>query len=351
MRVTLKDIAVRLGVTKTTVSIALRDGPRVSLELREKVRLVAAEMGYTPDPFLKRLATYRHARESKRLEGTIGWLNHWKSPERLRHYREFEEYWRGAKRAAARMGYRLEECVWPGDCAATEMQQQLLAREVLGLLIPPHPPETDWGNFDWSRFSLMRFGLSVRQVDSNLVTADHHRSMMMAIQKIHSYGYRRIGLAYNQEHDRAMGGNQYGGFFWAHKFLGIETSIPPFDSETKTPKLAARTRRNLNAWMRKFQPEAILTATPEVPVILRGLGYRIPKDVAVASTSPYDIPVDAGIDQCPRSIGEIAAQMLIKQISLNERGEPDAPCRILMESRWKDGRSLPNKTRAARSSK
>jgi len=61
----------------------------------------------------------------------------------------------------------------------------------------------------------------------------------------------------------------------------------------------------------------------------------------VASTSPYDISVDTGIDQCPNGIGQIAAEMLIKQISLNERGEPPDPCRILVESRWQDGRSLP----------
>ena len=93
--------------------------------------------------------------------------------------------------------------------------------------------------------------------------------------------------------------------------------------------------------MKKFKPEAVLAASPETPVFLRELGYRIPRDVAVASTSPYDTTVDAGIDQCPNVIGQIAAEMLIKQISLNERGEPADPCRILVESRWLDGKSLP----------
>jgi len=63
--------------------------------------------------------------------------------------------------------------------------------------------------------------------------------------------------------------------------------------------------------------------------------------VAVAGTSLFDISVDAGIDQCPNAIGRIAVEMLIKQISLNERGEPADPCRILLECRWQDGKSLP----------
>ena len=79
----------------------------------------------------------------------------------------------------------------------------------------------------------MRFGLSVRQVDSNLVTADHQRAMVMAVKKIHDYGYRRIGLVYNAAHDHSMGGNHYGGFLWANKMLGIEHLIPPFDSDAQ----------------------------------------------------------------------------------------------------------------------
>jgi hypothetical protein len=67
----------------------------------------------------------------------------------------------------------------------------------------------------------------------------------------------------------------------------------------------------------------------------------------VAGTSVHDIPVDGGIDQRPQAIGRVAAKMLIKQISLNERGEPADPCRILVESRWKDGATLPRKTPAS----
>jgi hypothetical protein len=35
--------------------------------------------------------------------------------------------------------------------------------------------------------------------------------------------------------------------------------------------------------------------------------------------------------------------MLVKQININERGEPAAPCRMLVESCWQDGRSLPRR--------
>ena len=341
MRVTLKDIAAKVGVTKTAVSLALRGHPGISQTMREKIRRVAGEMGYVADPILQRLAAYRRTGETAKFQSVIAWLNHWEQPERLRSYHEFEQYWRGAKLAAKRLGYRLEEFIWPADCPAKRAEADLRERGVLGLLIPAHKPEVNWGDFDWSQFSLMRFGMSVRHVDSNLVTADHQRAMVMAIQKIHDYGYRRIGLVYDAAHDRSMGGNYYGGFLWANQLLQVENIIPPFDLNVQNS--SPKDVRALDRWMRGHHPAVVMSTVPQIPLILHQLGYRIPRDVAVASTSPYDVSVDAGIDQCPNAIGQIAAEMLIKQISLNERGEPADPCRILVESRWRDGRSLPHK--------
>jgi len=320
--------------------MALHDHPRVSQAMRETIKRVAGEMGYVPDPFLQRLAEYRRAGRTAQFHWVIAWLNHWDKPEQLRGYHAFEQYWQGARQASKRSGYQLEEFIWPAGSPAKTTELGLQARGVLGLLIPPHKPEVNWDDFDWSKFSVMRFGMSVRHPDSNLVTADHLRAVVMAIQKIHEYGYQRIGLVYNEAHNRSIGGSLVGGYLWAQKRMGIEHAIPPLDSETKTPQLAARTKRHLDAWMKKFRTDAILADAPEAPLLLRELGYRIPQDVAVAGTS-LDVLVDSGIDQHPEAIGQIAAGMLIKQITLNERGEPTDPCRILVESRWQDGKTLP----------
>ena len=93
--------------------------------------------------------------------------------------------------------------------------------------------------------------------------------------------------------------------------------------------------------MEKHRPDAILTSVPQVPGMIRDLGFRIPEQVAVAGTSIYDVPVEAGINQHSAAIGRIAVEQLVAQINVNERGEPAAPCRILVESLWQDGNSLP----------
>ncbi|RYZ02264.1 MAG: LacI family transcriptional regulator [Myxococcales bacterium] len=55
-RVTITDLAEILGMDKSSVSLALRDSPKVSLATRARVRQAAAEHNYIPNWAAKRLA-------------------------------------------------------------------------------------------------------------------------------------------------------------------------------------------------------------------------------------------------------------------------------------------------------
>ena len=46
MKVTMSDIAAALGLHPSTVSLALKDSPRIAKETRARVQAIAAEMGY-----------------------------------------------------------------------------------------------------------------------------------------------------------------------------------------------------------------------------------------------------------------------------------------------------------------
>jgi LacI family transcriptional regulator len=56
---TLKTIAELTGLAVTTVSRALADAPQIALETRQRVRQVAADIGYLPDRAAQRLRTGR----------------------------------------------------------------------------------------------------------------------------------------------------------------------------------------------------------------------------------------------------------------------------------------------------
>ena len=59
MTVSIKDIAKAAGVSPSTVSRALSDHPRISLETKERIRRLAAEMGYSPSAVARSLVTQR----------------------------------------------------------------------------------------------------------------------------------------------------------------------------------------------------------------------------------------------------------------------------------------------------
>jgi DNA-binding LacI/PurR family transcriptional regulator len=161
----------------------------------------------------------------------------------------------------------------------------------------------------------------------------------MAMKRISQYGYKRIGMVVPVELDSRLGGNYYGGFLWAQKLLKLKHCLPPLMTEEEKEK-PHTVKETLKIWLTANKPDAILTAAAQVPDLLRELGYRIPRDIAVAGASG-DVPVDAGINQHSEEIGRIAVEMLVKQININERGVPSAPCRILVESDWVDGKSVP----------
>lgn len=57
MGVTIKELAKKLGVSQGTVSKALNDRKDVGQELKARIKKVAEEMGYTPNPIARRLST------------------------------------------------------------------------------------------------------------------------------------------------------------------------------------------------------------------------------------------------------------------------------------------------------
>lgn len=54
---TIRDIAAKAGVSVSTASRALNDNPRISLETRQRIQALAAEMGYEPNYTAKTLTS------------------------------------------------------------------------------------------------------------------------------------------------------------------------------------------------------------------------------------------------------------------------------------------------------
>ena len=95
-RVTLADVAKQAGVHTTTVSLALRNHPRLPEATRQRLRALAEKMGYTPDPAMQALVAYRknigHHSYGLRLAYLTNWSTQWGWKKALGH----DQFYQGA---------------------------------------------------------------------------------------------------------------------------------------------------------------------------------------------------------------------------------------------------------------
>jgi len=337
--VSIRDLARRLRVSHSTVSRALRDDPRITLARKEQVRALARELRYRPDPMLSALAAYR---QRGRQEGPVGaelaWINGWPEPPSLRAFHEFDLYWRGAASEAENAGFRLTEFVLDHHMSAARLAGIFRVRNIRGILIPPHGAHhLDWTGFPWEDFSVVRFGRSVLVPRAHLVTSNQVRNGVLAFRHAKGKGYRRIGLAISEGATTLFAA----GYFFARMQEDPACVIPPL--QLPADDKAAAVHR-LETWLRAHRPDAILTDYQELPSLLARLRLRVPQDIGLTAFSVLDGGgIDAGIDQNSEEIGRSAFRLLASLLLRQEHGLPPIVHEILIEGRWVDGASLPER--------
>jgi len=336
--ITLRDIAKKLGIHHSTVGRALQNAPNISLERRQEIQKEARQMGYQPNAMATVLGHQRHAHEKRPISAEIAWINYWSDPKELRTYREFDLYWRGASLRAEQNGYRLEEFPCGNRISPARLEQILLARNIHGILIPPHghfhPLPADLDKIHWEKFNIVRFGYSVQVPRTHLVTSNHLTCGKLAIENMWRLGYKRIGFVSTEEtHLNFRAG------FLLKQVLQIKEQPPTFSfisSDNPSTQISL-----FSKWLKKNRPEAILTDAPSTREMLAKLGYRVPEDIGLAATSVLDGNADAGIDQNSEAIGKAAMETLVSLMNHNEYGIPDVVREVLITGKWVDGMTLP----------
>ena len=341
--VTLRDVARELKVSHSTVSRALQNSPNISLARREEIQEAARRMGYRPNAMATQLGHQRHASQKQLISSEIAWINYWTDPKKLRSFEEFNLYWKGARQRAEESGYRLEEFNCGDQLSPSRLEKILLARNINGILIPPHgglQPPPGWDKIDWGKFSIVRFGYSVEFPCAHLVTSNHLTCGMLAIENMWRLGYKRIGfVATPNQHFYFRAG------FLLKQALHVKEQPPIcafLSSENHLDKLPA-----FSKWLEKNRLDAILTDLAETRTMLDQLGYRVPEDIGLAATSVLDGNATAGIDQNSEEIGRAVFETLLSLLNHNQYGIPDIVREVVITGNWVDGTTLPQRLVAA----
>lgn len=337
-RVSLRDLAKMIGVSHVTVSLALRNSPQISAGMILKIKRLAEEHGYRPDPMLSALSNYRQNKANPVFKATVGWINAWPDSGKLRSYEQFDAYWKGAAAAAQKLGYQLDEFRMTQDISPKRLDQILTSRGIRALLLPPHPEHPQWNDFPWQKYYVVKFGRSLQEPKTHLVTADQALNTVLAFEKLQTLGYRRIGFITSEPYMRVHGHLFEAGFLVAQRSVESDRQLPILSLVGKTEPQAVAA---LKKWVKEHRPDAIHTDAQGIRNLLEKAGLRVPDDIAVAATTLIDTGIDSGIDQHPEEIGRVGMLLLNSIINDMAIGIPSIFRQILVEGTWVDGTCAP----------
>jgi DNA-binding LacI/PurR family transcriptional regulator len=340
--VRLRDIAERLGVSTMTVSLAMRSHPSISKARIDEVRRVAEEMGYRPNAMASALAHRKWTHTRRPVAATLAWLNHWENPRNLRNQEVFNLVWRGASTAAQALGYHLEEFVWGGDMPGERLEKILLARNIQGIMVPPHPRPPDWAGWHFDKFSVVRIGYSVSNLPVDLIATDQVRSGIEGFTRMWERGYRRIGLVTSDWAERNT--LFRAGYLLARSQADKGDPIPMLNVRDLATESFADDVKALGEWMDQAKPDAILTDVRSLRDMLTSRGHRVPDTVGMAMLGAT-AGIEAGIFQNSEEVGRMAVDTLISLIHRGVRGIPAVHRVHLATPSWMDGPSLPLRPR------
>jgi LacI family transcriptional regulator len=332
----LKDIAEQTGLSVNTVSLALRDSPRIPPNTRERIRIAAAALDYTPNYSARALVS----RQTK----TIGLLlTDITSP-------LLTQVARSVERELKDLGYVTLLAASNGD-PKEELRAlaTFRARQVDGMLVYPH----DHGRLDHLR-RLRVDGTPMVLLagdgggDVDVICLDEQAGALRATRHLLGAGHRRIGLI-DGAHLRGNPAKAEG-YEAALRSAGIELSrelvINPEGHSVGHGHAAFARLMGLSE-----PPTAVLTANDRLA--LGGLrwcqekGIAVPRDVAVFGFDNIEyaeyasVPLSS-VDYPSEDLARQAVARLVTLIKNRDQSPPPELVRIQPELVLRESTSSPS---------
>ncbi|MEY3897845.1 MAG: hypothetical protein RLZZ214_3366 [Verrucomicrobiota bacterium] len=335
----MAEVAKAAGVSKNTVSLALRGSPRISEATRGRIEEIARTLGYRLNPTVAHLMAELRQNRSPGFQATLALINAHESRDAFSNHPTIPVYVAGCQQRAAQLGYRLDE-FWlhEPDLPVARWLSIFRARNIRGAVIvglmrhnrlPLRLAPL------WNEFPALVTGVRTREPALSFACSDHHTLALEAFERAVALGYRRPALVLEGVIDDLVDGRFSAGFLIGQSRLIQEGQrTQPFYEVA-----AAQSDRSVfMRWFEENQPDVIFTLYHEVKRWVEEMGLRVPEDVGLIQ---YEWRADhggwAGMDQRNDLVGAAAVDMLISMVHHNERGIPEHPRATLIGSHWVDG--------------
>ncbi len=329
---TLRSLAKVLGLSRTTVSDALRGSPRVDPNTALRVKKAAREAGYRRNPLAGALMSELRRSRGTAFRGVLAAVD-FNEPTRpddaARYHRELVI---GAETRATELGFKVEKfSVGHAGVSVQRLDSILQSRGIHGVILLPAWDEPDLSNLDWTQFAGIYTDYIIERPALHSVCPDHYRSLLAALQRLAALGYNQPGLFLQRHQDERL---QYR---WGAAFRAFQDShsdirrLPPLIADTVT-------REDFVKWFRKYKPDVVLGHNANAIEWMESCGAQVPATHGFVCLNVHmkSRPC-TGLDLQPRTLGARAAELLIAQLLRNETGIPEWPSTTTIPARWIDG--------------
>jgi len=332
---TIRSLAATLGISRTTVSDALRSSPRVKAETAKLVWEAATAAGYRPNPLAGAVMSEIRRSRGQTFRGGLAAVDLDEADRPLAAQRFHEALVDGARKRAAELGYKLQPfLVGKQGVECSRLDTILQSRGIQGVLVMPAWQEPDLSRLDWSRYSGIYTDYNIEHPALHAVCCDHYRSITTSLERLARMGYRRPGLVLHRRQDERLQNRWEGAFLAYNRSHPTPSSIPPLILEEVAKDSFVR-------WFKRHQPDVVLGHNPAAIDWIESCGSPVP-----ATTGFFCLNVTlharicTGLDLQPRLIGARSVEMLIAQLQRNERGIPDHASTTMIPAQWVSGSTI-----------
>jgi len=359
--ITLSDVAKRAGVSTATVSLALRNSTKIQELTKERIRTIAAELGYTPDPSLAKLMSHLRLRRNSGITGTIIGLCFCNDDSV--HMKRYQE---AAVRRAGELGYRFSmELIPHSDEGLERHRQSIWNRGVEGLLfLPSRVPMAAQDLYPWEHYCVVSASANPQTPECNRVLVNWHNGIRRIREQLGERGFRRLGFVLNTSLDHlfkyllssAVGERLCAAepglvqplFYLPSRGDLASPHVNPSFRTLVTEALHPTTRQALEPmetalvpWYRRSKPDVLVFDSEDSASAgitqLRKSGVMLCPS-CVLSRSPGSFY--AGMEMPHETVASTAIDVLGQMIQRGLRGIPEAPFEQLYRGKWIDGPSL-----------
>ena len=315
---TIRDIALKLNVSISTVSRALRGMADVNQETKRAVLKVAKELEYEPNLIAQHLRTNK--------TNTLGII----IPDLESHF--FSANISGMQKVAARMDYNAMICL-SNESMKTEIKNvhTLVASRVDGLLISLSRETTNYDHLHRlyeKRIPLVFFDRVCEEINTTMITVDDQDGAFKAVEHLILQGYRRIAHLSGPE-KLIISQNRLKGYLAALQKYNIqpeESLIRHSDLSEENVIIHTNALLDMPA-----PPDAVFAINDPVAIqamlVVKERGIPIPEKLAFVGfnndpTSAIIEPSLTTVAQPAFLIGELAAKHLLDQIHYPDSSVP-----------------------------